>query len=455
MSLSELGFKDQPFDHLYLLPIGAELPVGLSSKSLLHQLNSTFKKLMTVLSTDELQLIAKLTQLPIGVFPIAVVADQIAYPYLIQPDYFLRKRTKQGLHLTPKTTHFDDKNLAKLSPNQFDSYCAEQLSRYAFAGKLVSLTKKQWKERAQVAYTQHPFIQLASNKRLIIEAVERLNRSMLLGVLNPPEDVAFWRHRVEIVLRPYRSLPPDARYHACNHAITLTISKNYPSFQVNCEACAMNYDYFPMEDRVALQQEVPFEQAVKRIATIERQFDALAEGTPKVITALQKLHTIQQWFPHNSLYENQGPVHRLVASISAAEFPDTPVEPSLLSLQHVKLSTIDSLRLVQPYLATTQEELQQLLENERAEELSTDNQDASNEVVYFSTKGYTLYENEVDVIEEYLSRDEGMTFHLLIQVLKGEATSKVRSLNLHLSPIFGLLRPWPKKLIPQAIKSFW
>ncbi|WP_392455410.1 RQC domain-containing protein [Chryseomicrobium aureum] len=64
-------------------------------------------------------------------------------------------------------------------------------------------------------------------------------------------------------------------------------------------------------------------------------------------------------------------------------------------------------------------------------------------------------EEEVDVIEDYLARDENMTFHLLIQVLKGEATSKVRSLNLHTSPIFGLLRPWPKKLIPQAIKSFW
>ncbi|MFA1641963.1 RQC-minor-2 family DNA-binding protein [Chryseomicrobium imtechense] len=454
MSLTQVGFTDQPFDHLYLLPIGAELPSSIS-KSFLNQLNATIKELLHAFPMEDQHRIAKLTQLPVGVFPLAVVGETSAYPYLIQPDYFLWKKQKQGLQLTTQTHHFDTKNLYKLSETQLKSYLELQLTRYAFTGKLISLSRKQWKAKAQAAYSQNPFIELAREKRDVIEAVEVLNRSMLLGVLNPPEDVAFWRHRVEIVLRPYRALPEKARYAACKHPIKLEISKSATSFTVTCEECNLQYGYYPLSDQVVLPEEPSIEQAKKRIATIERQFNDLAEGTPKVIRALQKLQQVQLWTKNVATQDILGPGNQLVASIREAVFPHDLIEPTLLSLQHVKLATIDSLRFVQPYLAFTKEEFLNVLQDELEQANHTTTEISKSEVVYFSTKGYELMEEEVDVIEDYLARDENMTFHLLIQVLKGEATSKVRSLNLHTSPIFGLLRPWPKKLIPQAIKSFW
>jgi len=74
MSLTQVGFTDQPFDHLYLLPIGAELPSS-TSKSFLNQLNATIKELLHAFPMEDQHRIAKLTQLPVGVFPLAVVGE--------------------------------------------------------------------------------------------------------------------------------------------------------------------------------------------------------------------------------------------------------------------------------------------------------------------------------------------------------------------------------------------
>lgn len=457
MTQQQLGLLEQPYHFMYLIPVGAALHVPstqISSPPLLRRIASVLKELLRIREQKDLELISRFTKLPSHTFPLAVVSEQQAYMYAIKPDYFLWKKQKPELVLTPDSHHFDSRNLYVLSDNQLRSYFDELLDSYVFAAQLPTLSRRQWKEKARSAYSQHPFIRLAAEKQEVITAIESTNRSMLMGVLNPPEDVAFWRHRIEIVLRPYRDLPPDATYSACSHPIQVTIDKESPMLHIYCETCNYTYRYDPVEDRVVLQEEINLAQAQKRISTIERQFNALAEGTPKVIAALRKLQQIQGWYVDKEFPAHTGDAHRLLHSLQEATFPAEPIEPTLLSLQHVKLSTIDSLRFVQPYLDMSKQQLDQQLEKEQREAFQYQTEDTE-KAVRFSTKGYTLYEEEVDVIEDYLARDEQMTFHLLIQVLKGEATSKVRALNLHLSPIFGLLRPWPKKLIPQAIKSFW
>lgn len=457
MTQQPLGLLEQPYDSLYLIPVGAAVSAPsnhLSSPPLLRRIASILKELLSSRGQEDLELLSRFTKLPSHTFPLAIVSEQQAYMYAIRPDYFLWKKQKPELILTPDSHHFDSRNLYVLSDNQLRSYFDELLDSYVFAAQLPTLSRRQWKEKVRLAYSQHPFIRLAAEKQDVLEAVENANRSMLMGVLNPPEDVAFWRHRVEIVLRPYRALPTDGTYSACGHPIQVTVDKESPMLHIYCETCNYTYRYDPVEDRVVLQEEVQLAQAQKRISTIERQFNALAEGTPKVIAALRKLQEIQGWYIDKEFSAHTGDAHRLIHSLQEASFPVEPIEPTLLSLQHVKLSTIDSLRFVQPYLDKSKQQLDQQLEDEQRETSSSPLGDTE-KPVRFSTKGYTLYEEEVDVIEDYLARDEQMTFHLLIQVLKGEATSKVRALNLHRSPIFGLLRPWPKKLIPQAIKSFW
>ncbi|PJK16291.1 hypothetical protein CQS04_10325 [Chryseomicrobium excrementi] len=457
MTYQHLGLLEQPYDSLYLIPVGAVLHVPSnypSSPPLLRRIANVLKELLSTREQQDHELISRFTKLPSHTFPLAIVSEQQAYMYAIRPDYFLWKKQKPELTLTPDSHHFDTRNLYSLSDNQLRNYFHDLLDSYVFAAQLPTLSRRQWKEKARSAYSQNPFIRLAAEKQDVIKAVEITNRSMLMGVLNPPEDVAFWRHRVEIVLRPYRALPPDATYSACNHPIQVTIDKESPMLHIYCETCNYAYKYDPFEDRVVLQEKINLAQAQKRILTIERQFNALAEGTPKVLAALRKLQQIQRWYVDKEFPEHAGDAHRLIRSLQGATFPIAPVEPTLLSLQHVKLATIDSLRFVQPYLDMSKQQLDQQLEKEQREAFQYQTEDTE-KAVRFSTKGYTLYEEEVDVIEDYLARDEQMTFHLLIQVLKGEATSKVRTLNLHRSPIFGLLRPWPKKLIPQAIKSFW
>lgn len=456
MEITQLGLAHQPFEHIYLVPVGGEIqatPSQLSSRSLLHQLDWYMGEAWATLSPEEQHKIATLTKLPLGKWPVAVVSEQMAYAHLIRPDYFLWKQQATTLQLAAGSRYFDSRNLYVLSEAQLKSHCRDTLEDYLFVADYVDLQKKEWKMRARAAYQRHPFIRLASEKRPIIEAIEKLNRSMLLGVLTPPEDVAFWRRRVEIVLRPYRALPIDWRYQHSDEPLTLQTVPSTRKWQVTGTKSGYSFYYCPDDDHVEFVEEINMPQAIKRIATLERQFNELAEGTPKVMEALTALQTIQQQFIDELPVIGTGDFHHLLTTLTDATFPEENVQPTALSLQYVTLETIDSLKLVKPYIGLSTEQRQETFQKERTShnEPSTD----PTPTVYFSSKGFHLYEEQVDEIEDFLAREEQMTFHLLIQVLKGDATSKVRALNLHTSPIFGLLRPWPKKLIPQAIKSFW
>lgn len=456
MEITQLGLAHQPFEHIYLVPVGGEVhatPSQLSSRSLLHQLERYMEEALATLSPEEQHKIATLTKLPLGKWPVAVVSEQMAYAHLIRPDYFLWKQQAPTLQLAEGSRYFDGRNLYVLSDAQLQAHCQDAIRDYLFVADYVHIQKKEWKTRARAAYQRHPFIQFAAEKRPIIEAIETLNRSMLLGVLTPPEDVAFWRRRVEIVLRPYRALPTEWRYQQDDEPLTLQTVPSTRKWLVTGTKSGYSFYYVPDDDRVELVEEINMPQAIKRIATLERQFNELAQGTPKIMEALTALQAIQRQFIDELPSTGSGDFLDLLATLRDATFPEETVQPKALSLQHVALETIDSLKFVKPYIGMSEEQWQEAFQKDKSAQ--SEHPADETPAVYFSSKGFYLYEEQVDEIEEFLAREEQITFHLLIQVLKGEATSKVRTLKLHQSPIFGLLRPWPKKLIPQAIKSFW
>lgn len=459
MNLEHMGLFHQPYNHLYLLPVGSgdvSNSYHRPPMSILRQLEQIMNELLGALSDDQLTQLAKLTGSPIGTFPIAVHAENTPFPHILKADFFLWRQREADVLLTTAGEDYYQKNLYLLSQKQLKEHLQQALQIYQFAAMLEDISQNEWKERALQAYTQHPFIQLATMKQPIIHAVEKMNRSILLGVLTPPEDVSYWRHRVEIVLRPYRALPESWRSAHCSHPIKIAIFSEYNWLQLSCETCHYSFMYDPLTDHAHLVDEVDLPQATKRIATIERQMNELAEGTPKVMNSLQKLQSIKEQFAERTFLEEKGPLTKLMRKLETSQFPEHPLQPTLLSLQDVDLSTIDVLKLVQPFLTCSNQELEDHWVQETSEEARAFPSETSHSSsIHFSSKGFHLYEVEVSQIEAYLAKDETITFHLLIHVLKGEATSKIRALQLHHSPIFGLLRPWPKKLIPHAIKSFW
>ena len=71
MGITQLGLAHQPFDHMYLIPVGGEVqatPSKLSSRSLLHQLDRYMGEAWATLTSEEQHKIATLTKLPGGKF---------------------------------------------------------------------------------------------------------------------------------------------------------------------------------------------------------------------------------------------------------------------------------------------------------------------------------------------------------------------------------------------------
>lgn len=65
-------------------------------------------------------------------------------------------------------------------------------------------------------------------------------------------------------------------------------------------------------------------------------------------------------------------------------------------------------------------------------------------------KGYGLTRGMIEDIEDVPGWSD-IPVHLLVQILKGEATSKIRRMGLNDTSIFAMLSSWPAKYITQAM----
>lgn len=392
--------------------------------------------------------------------PVPIYRKEELYPHLIKPESFLWKKHSDQRGLPIEKESFYTVEYETLSAQELGDHVQRVMTDYSFAAILQQRERNEWLESIRSAYSRHPFIRLARTKQDVVQAVEVLNTSSLLGLLNSPEDVAFWRHRVEIVLRPYRSVPPHWRWDMCAHEKELVLKAKEGVLSCTCHECNYTIDYSPETDRVTLPTEVNMEQARKRIATIERQFNAMAEKTTDVVNAIRRLQDLKAALtPFEGIIERawdleeqlrgraaSHPILSIYQSLKECSLPDTYVEPDVMSLSRVHIPDISLLKM-----NLEGEDLQQTLEDhlsyleEKAQEYRPSPDDVMVEV-----KGYELTRGMTEEING-TPGSKDIPIHLLVQLLKGEATSKIRRMELNETSIFGMLSSWPAKYITQAM----
>ncbi|QPC45638.1 RQC-minor-2 family DNA-binding protein [Mangrovibacillus cuniculi] len=397
--------------------------------------------------------------------PVPVYKEEELYPQLLRPETFLWKEHSLQRGIPIEKEYFYPQNYSALSGKELERHLSKIVADYLFCAKLHKQSQEQWIRRLEDAYVTHGFIQLANEKNSVVEAVEKMNKNSLLSVLHYPEDVAFWRHRVEIVMRPYRHVPDEWKWKMCDHQKNLVMQAENDSIHCRCETCNYGVTYHVSTGQVTLPLEVDLAQATKRIATIERQFNDMAEKTPKVISVIRDLHELKVALTAQSqrleqlvLFKHQvealsHPLVEAYQEILSIHLPLEPVEPSLLSLVSVEIPDMRVLKKVALWKTFVQDglesQLEMLLENwgqavEEAAPKATD--------VVFQMKDLVLMRGDAEKIKEFLEDyEEEVPTQMLVKILNGEGTSKIRRLSLHEAPIFGLLRDWPSKYVTKAL----
>lgn len=456
------GFVFEPYTSLLFVPVGRKHPEIRSighkeERAILSRVQQIVSAEIATLSPEEHLLLEQFLAASDVRLPIGISKKERLYPHFIKPVMFLWKKhsLKRGLPLQDDL--FYDVRYGTLSADELVFHVKQLVKEYVFYARIDQAPPHTWLEKIKEAYADHPFISLARSKKNVIEAVEVMNKSSLLAVLKYPEDLAFWRHRVEIVMRPYRQIPADWKWSVCTHEKELTLHYEEDALLCSCPACSFSVKWNLFNGRVELPNEVSIEQAVKRIATIERQFNEIALQSMNVIEGLRTLQQLkQQLAPYEEIIRScAGEAHPAVLfslSLRDATFLEEQIEPDLLSLSHVKLPDVTLLKKAEHIrFDTLQKELLQLHEELKEQALLRQPKPTD---VLFHIGEFHLTRSDVLAVTDFLQEtDINMTLHLLAQLLKGTATAKIRQLELHHASIFGLLAAWPDKYIVKAVKA--
>lgn len=122
--------------------------------------------------------------------PVPIYRKEELYPHLIRPESFLWKKHSDQRGLPIEKESFYTVEYDTLSAEDLEAHVQRVMTDYAFVATLHERERDEWLESIRSAYSRHPFMELARTKQDIVQAVEFLNSSSLLGLLNSPEDVA-------------------------------------------------------------------------------------------------------------------------------------------------------------------------------------------------------------------------------------------------------------------------
>ncbi|MCA1012685.1 RQC-minor-2 family DNA-binding protein [Halobacillus halophilus] len=482
-------YQDERYPSVVLAPIGKKnkfiRSVGHKfERGLLSRLNDTILDQMKHMNIDAAPIRRYLGISGEAVLPVSLQKDETVYPHLLRPELFLWSPLSEEHGLPLKDSYIYKTNFTQLSSEKLNDHVAEVLEDYRFLADISEYSRDYWLTKITIAFHSHPIVKLIHEKREVMDAVEVMNQSALLSVIKYPEDIAYWRHRVGIVMRPFRSLPekwlqnPDS---SCPHEKQLQFDSANRTICCYCETCDCCLYYQVDEDRVYFEEEFDEERARKRMVTIEEQFNSIAKQNETLLEQLLQLRALKKQLgaARKKLEESMQLVHQIElyqpeeANLSAypllymydklsrTNVPERTSSSELCWLSRVELDDVrmlkelpDWLQLVPenvyPMTSHVLEELKGKLEEVRYGE----------DDVIITIKGrpvtYAYTQQILDLIYYY---GTDYPAHILVHVLAGKATNKLRTLNLHETRWFGLLSEWPEKhiqkLFNQLQKQGW
>ncbi|WP_181347658.1 RQC-minor-2 family DNA-binding protein [Thalassobacillus sp. CUG 92003] len=466
----KLVHYDQRYPYLILIPIGRE---HKKVRSIGHKYERSVLSRLNDLISER----ALLSALPDDVMlPVPIGKDETIYPHLIRPDRMLWRdiSVEDGLILDEEDVYEED--FTKLSAAALAVHVNHVLQDYQFNTMVAGYSREYWLNQIAEAFHLHPLIKLTRKKKAVIQSLERMNQSSLLAVLKYPEDVARWRDRLEYMMRPFRTVPAswlNKQQNLCNHEKHLTFDSSRRAIACHCENCHYTVEYTVDQHMISLQEEFNVMKAETRLGKLEDEFTHIINHNHDITSKLQQLAELKSWLltDHHQLEENlhvanwimyyqpesdvmnQYPALMVYRELKNMTLPHNQHNNALQWLSTFEIDNMAVLTQLPNWLArlpvdlaaenrADREELVQLLELVKYQR----------DDVVIKVKDFPLtFEKAQMVINLVETYGDHYPTHMLVHMLSGKATHKIRSLQLHEAQTFGLLSDWPEKYIPQLL----
>ena len=464
--------------HFDTYPLFAFVPMGKKNKrirsvgqkvqkGLIHRLHEHVKrKVDTFTSEERTKLQAFLEHDTEAVLPIPLNKEDELYPHFLRPEQLIWQSFSpmHGIPIYESSTY--SQSYLTLSTEELDHHLDQVVRDYLFCANLAQQERHEWEKRIVDGFQRHPFIQLAKEKKEVVQAVEKMNHSPLISLLNSPEDLSFWRHRVEIVMRPYRAIPNAWLWGSgCSHEKEMIFHSSTWEIEYFCETCRFAVYYDITKDHVRLKEEIDMDRAQKRIATIERQFNEIVEKTPRLVEKMEEVaNALLSFKPYEGLYdevvdlksrieaEEAPPSVTLYEQLRKVSLPEEREGSPLLWFSNVSTDTIEPFkpRGILPLVNEVElTHVRAYLDNL----LSLSTRRPGDGDQYAMIKGNVLTYGELKGVLHFISLHEHAPLHVITKVLTGQATNAIRTQGLHTDENFGLLNSWEEKHVVKAIKS--
>ncbi|TKD67709.1 RQC-minor-2 family DNA-binding protein [Pseudalkalibacillus hwajinpoensis] len=470
--------------HFEAYPLFAFVPMGKKNKRVrtlgqkvqkgtIHRIHEQVKRKVAALSSEEIRnLQAFLNKDNEAVLPVPLNREDELFPQLIKPELLLWN-SFSSMHGIP--IHNDlayPEHYLQLSSEKLDHHLDQVIQDYLFCAELARKNRSEWEKEIVEAFQLHPFIQLARKKREVVEAVEKMNRSPLISLLHTPEDLSYWRHRVGVVLRAYRSIPSDWLWDdlSCDHEKDMIFHSSEGQVEYYCEECTYSIYYQVNEKNVYLNEEVDMDQACKRIVTIERQFNEMIDKTPRLLEKIEELaNLINQFEPYKSLFDEVFKLEGYLSDQDLASIeqphlvttykqirhvvlPEKRVGSPLIWLANVSTDTIEPFKPRKSLPELNEIDLEQV--RHYLEKLKTfQKNDHSDDDMYVVIKRQTMTYGQVKSLLSFVASNENDPLHVVTKVLTGQATNAIRAQGIHESDAFGMLEDWEEKHVVRVIKQ--
>ncbi|KGX92491.1 hypothetical protein N781_16505 [Pontibacillus halophilus JSM 076056 = DSM 19796] len=485
MALTQLAYQEDSLPLLVFYPGGKKHKWirSIDSKvrrGALARVHGLLEEILHTFSDKDIQAVREFLRIEgDGILPILINREGGLYlGGFVKPELFLFREFSPNHGIPIHNEYLFELHLNRLSNERLRSLLEKLLSQYVFTAHLSELEEKEWKERIQSAFYAHPLIAFGREQKVVIESIEKMNRSNLLSQLKYPDDIAYWRQRVEIVMRPFRAIPGQWLWseggELCGHEKVMVVDSRTENLILQCEVCRYEVYFNPVDYVLTLPEEFDVERAKKRISTTERQFNEIARNNERLLDKLRELAKLKEkveclqgeWMriketltsidqlPRLEGERPHHPVEEMFRLLESSYFPKEQIQPELQSFSNIELQDVRMLNKVEEWLDLLKVGLPQLLRRyqEQLDHYFEQNR-ASDQLEFMVVNKQPLYWQEVESIF-HLIYEEGRnsSAQLLTQVVTGKATNKIRALRLHEARQFGVLQHWLEKDVMKVLK---
>jgi len=297
---SQLVVEFTDYHYLTFIPIGRKNKTIRSlankhTRGLLTRINHAVSQTLSTYSdADQLQLSTFLFKNQHSGFPLAINREEEIFPHLWKPDTFLWKEQSAQTGVPIHLEQCYKQDITTLSKEQLQEHIDNVIRDYMFCAQISQNNRENWLHSMNEAFHNHPFIKLYHQYEQRIEAIERVAVSPLLFLMKQPEKVAYWRERVEIIMRPFRMWSKEEFHEGLDaySEVMLSFEAKEKQIVVRDATGGTILVYHVPSQTVTLKEEVDVELASKRLYTTSEQLKELMLLNPELI---QSLHSIQHW----------------------------------------------------------------------------------------------------------------------------------------------------------------